>query len=103
MISQSEGKELDLGLRVQKVTPEFARRHGLSTTKGVIVVEVQPGSPADHAGIDPGDIIREVNQRPVNTVRDFERSQRQGKRGDRVLLLVQRGENTVFFALKRKS
>jgi serine protease Do len=103
VISQSEGKELDLGLRVQKVAPEFARRRGLSTTKGVIVVEVQPGSPADHAGIDPGDIIREVNQRPVNTVRDFERSLRQGKRGDRVLLLVQRGENTVFFALKRKS
>ncbi|MBI4488416.1 MAG: DegQ family serine endoprotease [Deltaproteobacteria bacterium] len=102
VISQSEGKELDLGLRVQKVTPELSRRHGLSTTKGVIVVEVQPGSPADHAGIEPGDVIREVNQRPVNTVRDFDKSLRQSRKGDRLFLLVQRGDNEVFFALRRK-
>lgn len=98
----SEGKDLDLGLKVQKVTPDLSWRYGLSTTKGVIVVGVQPGSPADHAGIEPGDVIREVNQRPVNTAKDFEKSVRQGRKGDRVHLLVQRGDNTVFFALKRK-
>ena len=102
VISQAEGKDTDLGIRVQKVTPELSRRQGLSTTKGVIVVEVKPGSPADQAGIEPGDIIREVNQRPVNTVKDFENSVRQSKKGDRLLLLVQRGDNAVFFALKKK-
>ena len=102
ILSQSEMKETELGLRVQKVTPELSRRHGLGTTKGVIVVEVQPGSPADQAGIEPGDVIREVNQRPVNTVKDFEKSMRQSRKGDRLLLLVQRGDNSVFFALKRK-
>jgi len=102
-LTQAEGKEPDIGLRVQKVTPELSRRQGLSTTKGVIVSEVQQGSPADQAGVEVGDIIREVNQRPVNSVKDFEQSVRQSKRGERLLLLVQRGENTVFFALKRKS
>lgn len=102
VISQAEGRDADLGIRVQKVTPELSRRQGLSTTKGVIVVEVKPGSPADQAGIEPGDIIREVNQRPVNTVKDFENSVRQSKKGDRLLLLVQRGDNAVFFALKKK-
>ena len=102
-LTQADGKEPEIGLRVQKVTPELSRRQGLGTTKGVIVAEVQQGSPADQAGVEVGDIIREVNQRPVNSVKDFEQSLRQSKRGDRLLLLVQRGENTVFFALKRKS
>ncbi len=53
----------ELGLRVQRITPEAARRLGLSSAKGVLVVEVQPGSPADQVGIEPADVIREVNQR----------------------------------------
>ncbi|MGE5304854.1 MAG: DegQ family serine endoprotease [Alphaproteobacteria bacterium] len=100
---QFEARDPEIGLRVQRITPEAARRLGLVSTKGVLVVEVQPGSPADQVGLQPADVIREVNQRPVNNVKDFERVARQGRRGDRILLLVQRGDNAVFFALKRKS
>ncbi len=103
VISQADGKDIDIGVKVQRVTPEIARRQGLSTAKGVIVTEVQPGSLADQAGVVAGDVVREVNQRPVNTVKDFEQSLRQGRRGDRILLLVQRGDNEVFFALRKKS
>jgi serine protease Do len=99
---QIEAKDAEIGVRVQRITPEGARRLGLSSTKGVIVVEVQPGSPADQVGLEPADVIREVNQRPVNNVKDFERAVRQARRGDRILLLVQRGDNAVFFAVKRK-
>lgn len=99
---QAEARDAELGLRVQRITPEAARRLGLSSPKGVLVVEVQPGSPADLVGIEPADVIREVNQRPVASVRDFERATRQGRRGDRILLLVQRGDNAVFFSVKRK-
>ncbi len=67
------------------------------------MIEVQPGSPADQVGIEPADVIREINQRPVSSVKEFERAARQGRRGDRILLLVQRGDNAVFFAVKRKS
>ena len=66
------------------------------------MVEVQPDSPADVAGLEPADVIREVNQRPITNVKDFERFIRQGRRGERILLLVQRGDNAVFFGLKRK-
>ena len=99
----TETRDPEVGLRVQRITPEAARSLGLSSTKGVLVVEVQPGSPADQVGLEPADVIREVNQRPVNNVRDFELAVRQGRRGDRILLLVQRGDNAVFFAVKRKS
>jgi serine protease Do len=99
----AEVRDPEVGLRVQRITPDTARRLGLGSTKGVLVVEVQPNSPADQVGIEPADVIREVNQRPVNSVKDFARSMRQGRRGDRILLLVQRGDNAVFFALRRKS
>ena len=97
-----EARDAELGLRVQRITPEAARRLGLGSAKGVLVVEVQPGSPADQVGIEPADVIREVNQRAVSNVKEFERATRQGRRGDRILLLVQRGDNAVFFAVKRK-
>jgi len=100
---QIEAKDAEIGLRVQRITPEAARRLGMNSTKGVIVVEVQPGSPADQVGVEPADVIREVNQRPVNNVKDFQLALRQGRRGDRILLLVQRGDNAVFFAVKRKN
>jgi len=102
-LQQAESKDPEIGLRVQRITPEASRRLGLSSTKGVLVVEVQPGSPADAAGIEPADVIREVNQRPVNNVKDFEKAVRQVRRGDRILFLVHRGDNAVFFALRRKS
>jgi serine protease Do len=102
-VLKTETKDPEIGVRVQRITPEAARRLGLSSTKGVLVVEVQPGSPADQVGLEPADVVREVNQRPVNNVSDFERAVRQGRRGDRILLLVQRGYNAVFFALKRKT
>jgi len=103
-ISQlNEAKATEIGLRVQRLTPDASRRLGLASAKGVLVVEVQPGSPADQAGVEPADVIKEVNQRPVNNIKDFERQLRQGRRGERVLLLVQRGDNTVFFALKRRN
>jgi len=99
---QIETRDAEIGLRVQRITAEGARRLGLSSTKGVIIVEVQSGSPADQVGLEPADVIREVNQRPVNNVKDFERAVRQARRGDRLLLLVQRGDNALFFAVKRK-
>ncbi len=100
---QLEARDPELGLRVQRITPEASRRLGLTSSRGVLVIEVLPGSPADQVGIEPADVIREVNQRPVTNVKDFERATRQGRRGDRILLLVQRGDNAVFFAVKRKS
>jgi serine protease Do len=98
-----EARDPELGLRVQRITPEAARRLSLSSSKGLLVIEVHPGSPADQVGIQPADVIREVNQRPVSNVKDFERATRQARRGDRILLLVQRGDNEVFFALRRKT
>jgi serine protease Do len=49
-VQKAEATDPEIGVRVQRITPEAVRRLGLNSTKGVLIVEVQPGSPADLVG-----------------------------------------------------
>ena len=89
-----------LGMTVQNLTPEVARGLGLKGETGVVVSNVVPGSPAARAGIRPGDVIRQVNQKPVKDVEDFTDKIDKAKDQEKTLLfLIQRGENTLFAAI----
>jgi len=91
-----EGAEEGLGLVVRDLTPAIAERLGARGERGVLVEEVEPGSAADEAGLQPGDIIKEVNRRTVTTVAQF-RAALGGKEGREVsLFLVRRGDDTVY-------
>jgi len=90
-----------LGLAVQDLTPEIAQQLGFNKNEtGVLVADIVPGSPADDAGLEPGDLIQEINRVPVRAARDFERLARGLHSGDAVALLVRRGQGTVFVSLK---
>jgi S1-C subfamily serine protease len=54
-----------LGVMSQEVTPAIARQFHESQIGGALVAQVTPGSPAERAGLAKGDIILEVNGRPV--------------------------------------
>jgi Do/DeqQ family serine protease len=87
------------GLSVENLTPQIARRLGLqSSASGVVVTGAQDGSRADDAGLRRGDVIQQVNRRPVNNVAEFERAMKQA--GDKsAVLLVNRNGHTSFVAL----
>ncbi len=91
-----------LGIAVQDLTPEIAQGLGLKQAAGVVVTRVEPGSPAAEAGLQTGDVIREVNRKPIKKADDFlqklEKSQGRGT----VLLSIQRGENHLFAAVTLK-
>ncbi len=89
-----------LGMTVQTLTPEIAQNLGVDDAKGVVVTSVEPGSVAEDAGVRRGDIILEVNRQAVEDVDDFRKALREGEKGKNVLLLVRRGDNTIFLALK---
>jgi serine protease Do len=56
------------GLSVRKVSRAYARENQLDDTSGVLVIGVQPGYPADLAGLSRGDIVMKINQQPVTTL-----------------------------------
>ena len=88
---------------MQELTPEIAGDLGLKRDEtGVVVTQVEPGSAASDAGIRTGDVIQEVNRKPVKDVQDFSQKIAQAKSQDNVLLLIQRGQNSLFAAVTPK-
>jgi serine protease Do len=66
-----------------------------------MVVGVQPGSPAERAGLQRGDVIREVNRQAVRAVQEVRDALAKADSQDAVVLLVQRDQDSVFVALAR--
>jgi serine protease Do len=88
------------GLSVDTLTPNIARQLDLpADTFGVVITGVAQGSTAEEAGLRRGDVVQEVNHKPVHTVRDFKNDVSQlGKQS--VLLLINRGGNTLYVVLE---
>jgi serine protease Do len=63
-----------IGVSVQAVTPELAKALSLSATDGALVAQVAPGSPAERAGIQRGDVILDVDGKAVGKMRDLSRA-----------------------------
>jgi serine protease Do len=87
------------GLSVEPLTPETARERGVSATSGVLVAEVVPGSRAADAGLRPGDVIEQVDRKPVTSVEELRSALSSGDRP--AVLLVHRGASTVFVTMAR--
>lgn len=90
----------ELGMTVQRLTPQIAESLGLEKTDGVVVSAVDPGSAADEAGIRRGDVILEVDRKPIPNIDEYKKAIAGISKGKGVLLLVRRGESTLFLALK---
>jgi serine protease Do len=88
-----------LGMTVGDVTPDVARRMGLSDIRGVLVAEIDPSGPAAEAGLREGDIILEVNRRGIHDTEEYLEAL-QNRADDTILLLVARDDNTLYVALK---
>jgi len=84
------GRDL-LGLTVEKVTTEIARKAGLRRASGVIITEVQPGSAGERVGLAPGDIIFRVGDEVVNDPKKFRELVAEAAKDGEVLLLLRDG------------
>ena len=91
-----------LGLSVEPVTGDFAKDNNVKEKTGVVVTDVGQGSPADDAGVQRGDIIKEVNDTKVKDVYDYnaaiDRAKSKNPRKP-IVLLVKRGDSTQFLAV----
>jgi serine protease Do len=90
----------ELGVRAADLNPESAKRLGVDEgERGVIIVSVRSGSKADQGGLQQGDIVKEINRTPVQSVKDLKAEYGKAKAGDQVQFLVKRA-NAGFVVVK---
>jgi serine protease Do len=95
----SQGKE-SMGLVVRELTPDLARRFRMDYEPGILVVQVQEGSPAEEAGIQEGDVIKEVNRKSVKDLKSYQNLISNIKKGGNILFRIKRGGMNLFVSLR---
>jgi serine protease Do len=100
---RDESNRQRIGLTLQSIDPRTAEANGLPT-KGAVITEVQPGSPADAAELAPGMVVTEAAGKKIASADDLSRVLKDAKPGSTVLLRVQirlpnREESTLLRAL----
>jgi serine protease Do len=98
-----EPTETGLGMTIQPLTPDIARRLRVPEGEGgAVVTDVERASPAARVGLQPRDVILEVNQQPVGSVPQITRELARVDSGDPVFLLVWRNNQRVFLTLTKR-
>ncbi len=95
LIETGQVQRAQLGISYSDVEPETARQFDLPVRQGIVVQEVQPGSPASQAGIRPQDIITRVGDTPITRGGDLRRVLRARRPGDAMQISLQRGGRTT--------
>lgn len=81
----------DIGVQLMDLTTENAGQFGFEADeKGVLIVGVEPGSKADDAGLQKGDLIKEINHSKVNSLKDYYKYLNAVKSGDMAKMLIRR-------------
>lgn len=65
IVATGKVRHAQLGVAVQEVNQAFAESFNLDKPEGALVASVAPGGPADKAGLQPGDVIRQVDGQPI--------------------------------------
>ncbi len=100
--SSGRGEAGGLGIRVTPLTPELASRLEVpASTDGLVVDQVDPNGVAAEAGIQPGDIIRQIDGKPVKSPSDL-REGYHAKSDRPALVLLQRHDQTYYAAVERR-
>ena len=98
--AQSQTPVQSFGMKLDDITPQWRQQFGVRDKTGVIVVNVDPGGLAEDAGIQTGDLIKEVDRKPVRNLADFNSAMAKLKQGEPVLMLLKRGKQTFFVSME---
>ncbi len=96
---EQESTSKKLGITLENLNAAMARQLGIQSTDGVVVTDVDQGSPADDAGVKKGDVVEQVNQVNVKNVSEFRNALGTLKSGESVALLLKRDTTTFFVGI----
>jgi serine protease Do len=99
---QSGVHKSPLGMTVSEISPGIARELGNPQLRGVVVMSVEPDSPAVEAGIERGDIIVRVGEVTIATLDDYAHAVRGTPHGEMLRLLVKREGKNSWFAFQKR-
>ncbi|MBK7804371.1 MAG: PDZ domain-containing protein [Chloracidobacterium sp.] len=88
-----------LGLSLEPVTPVIAKQLGLDSNDGLVVADIDPNGPAAMGGISRGDLILEMNKRPIGSVADV-KTIIDASTGKPILLLITRRGQTIYLTIR---
>ena len=99
---EARGGSGRFGMTVEPLTPEIARQLEIDRdTRGVVITDVDPSGAAASAGLREGDVIQQVNGKPVRSAEDV-RSALNGVSDKPAVLLIARGAAAVFVPLRAR-
>jgi Do/DeqQ family serine protease len=79
-----------LGVTITDVTSELVKEENLGSIEGVYISDITQGGAAENAGLKPGDVILQINDREVNSVSELQEQFSRYRPGDRVKIMVKR-------------
>ena len=97
---EARGEKTPLGLEVQNLDPNLARQFRLRDNQGVVVVQVEPGSPAAEAGLRAGDMILEVDGTVISTVKEYSTVVGKLKKDSVARFLIKRMGRTIYLTVE---
>ena len=92
----SPRRRAGFGLTLNNITPDIARQLRLESSRGAVVVDVDPNSPAARAGLSEGDVILRVGRTPVTNAADAQRELARVPSGGTAFLRVLRDGQETF-------
>jgi S1-C subfamily serine protease len=100
LIKSGEAQHPYLGVAVSDLTPQVSNRFGVSAESGALIAKVEPGGPADGAGIRAGDIVTGLDSTDIRSSGDLLSALRQYQPGDKVELTILRDSQESTFDLR---
>lgn len=96
LVAHGEIKRGLLGVNIQDLSYDLAQAFGLKQTQGAVITGIQTGSPAEKAGIEPGDVVVAVNGKKIKNAMDVRNAVGMAQVGDEVEVeLMRKGETLL--------
>jgi len=99
---REKGSVESLGMSVRQITPELAGHYGLPLDSGVVISRIDPDGLAAEGGLRTGDIILQVNNFDIETVKDFRQAVKKAEKNKLIRFLVQRRNSRIFVVMRMK-